>query len=219
MGLRRTPPPGMSTPSSSRPGDFPTEYPELPTELPPSSPPLLPPPPPPPAALITARSPRPRIPSSKPPNPEPLLFKLPSPKLPRITPRNSLFPTEDPDNLTPHTGLINLARVVNRPPATPQRPTISAGGAASIRRSIRRTPGAGRLNPLPAKLTARSPHANRAFETRRVERRKSGRYPTARETPRDLLRALSRRMSHLCLTSSLAVRFLSSLSLSFLLFH
>lgn len=214
MGLRRTPPPGMdATPSRhvDFPTEFPTEYPEFPAEAPPSSPP--PPPPPPPLQLLPLSSLPPTPIAAKSPSPKPLspMFaspKLPSPEQPRLrppspirpqfTPRNSIFPSSDSENLTPHTGLINLARVVNRPPMTPQRPTTS-GGAASNRRSIRRTPGAGRLNPLSAKLTARSPHANRAFETRRVERRKSGRYPTARETPRDLLRALSRRMSYLCL--------------------
>ncbi|CUS14485.1 unnamed protein product [Tuber aestivum] len=107
--------------------------------------------------------------------------------------------TEETNNETPQATLAQLAKVVNRPVTPPQQSSDSAG-AASQRKSARRTPGAGRLAPLPSKRTARSPHAIRAFEQRRAatpgrERRKSGRYPAARETPRDLLRALSRQLA------------------------
>lgn len=85
--------------------------------------------------------------------------------------------------------LVQLARAVNKP----QTPDQSAPRAAQ-RRSVRRTPGAGRLNPRPP---AKSPHTIRAIEQRTATpgrgRRKSGKYRNARETPRDLLRALSRR--------------------------
>ncbi|KAL7272231.1 hypothetical protein RUND412_004976, partial [Rhizina undulata] len=91
---------------------------------------------------------------------------------------------------------------MNRSPATPPNPQTPGGavsGPSTRRIPVRRTPGAGRLNPPSSKLAARSPHVVKAFEQRRAltpgrERRKSGRYATARETPRDLLRALSRQL-------------------------
>ncbi|CAZ80884.1 unnamed protein product [Tuber melanosporum] len=123
-------------------------------------------------------------------------------ELPGITPRHSVAPgltTEEADNETPQATLVQLAKVVNAP-ATPPQQTSTSAAAASQKKSVRRTPGAGRLAPLPSKRTARSPHVVRAFEQRRAvtpgrERRKSGRYPAARETPRDLLRALSRQLA------------------------
>ncbi|KAG0632794.1 centromere kinetochore component CENP-T-domain-containing protein [Tuber brumale] len=123
-------------------------------------------------------------------------------ELPRTTPRVSPaggLPTEEADNETPQANLVQLAKVVNGP-ITPPQQTSTSTAAASQRKSVRRTPGAGRLAPLPSKRSARSPHVVRAFEQRRAatpgrERRKSGRYPAARETPRDLLRALSRQLA------------------------
>ncbi|RPA91027.1 hypothetical protein L873DRAFT_1752852 [Choiromyces venosus 120613-1] len=122
--------------------------------------------------------------------------------LPGITPRHSLaggLATEEADNDTPQATLVQLAKVVNRP-VTPPQQTSTSVAAVSQRKSVTRTPGAGRLAPLPSKHIARSPHVVRAFEQRRAatpgrERRKSGRYPAARETPRDLLRALSRQLA------------------------
>lgn len=89
-----------------------------------------------------------------------------------------------PPQATPQRNLLTLAAGLNRPaPTTPHhlRPHPS----------IRRTPGAHRLAP---KLTARSPHAIRAFTRRAAtpSRRKSGRYNApARESPRDWLLKLS----------------------------
>ncbi|KAI5777370.1 centromere kinetochore component CENP-T-domain-containing protein [Geopyxis carbonaria] len=103
---------------------------------------------------------------------------------PKITPRNSTVPD---DEETPRNTqqLVELSKAVHK---TPERPPI-----APARRSVRRTPGAGRLNP-------KSPHVVRAFEQRKAltpgrERRRSGRNLAAKETPRDLLRILSRTLA------------------------
>ncbi|KAI5846345.1 centromere kinetochore component CENP-T-domain-containing protein [Morchella snyderi] len=97
--------------------------------------------------------------------------------------------TTPPPQATPQRNLLTLAAGLNRaapPPTTPHhhpppRPHPSA----------RRTPGAHRLAP---KLTARSPHAIRAFTRRAATpaRRRSMRYAApARESPRDWLLKLS----------------------------
>ncbi|KAH0607490.1 uncharacterized protein H6S33_002524 [Morchella sextelata] len=101
---------------------------------------------------------------------------------PQATPAAPPTATTSPQ-FTPQRNLLTLAAGLNRPPTTPHhlRPHPST----------RRTPGAHRLAP---KLTARSPHAIRAFTRRAAtpSRRKSGRYNApARESPRDWLLKLS----------------------------
>lgn len=70
--------------------------------------------------------------------------------------------------------------------------TYQSSQSAIPNRSIRRTPGTGRLRPKVPK----SPHLNRAFEQRHAltpGRRKSRQF--YKESPRDWLRELSRSMS------------------------
>ncbi|GME39855.1 hypothetical protein GTA08_BOTSDO02218 [Neofusicoccum parvum] len=135
----------------------------------------------------------------------------PPSKRPRTTPNkadDSETATFDaaPDETTPHTNLRQLASALNaqQPTRTPQRaasagPSRTPGTAASQTRTprtnLRQLPVARRVGP------PTTPHAIRALQARRDaalaasggrrNRRRSG--LTQRETPRDILRALSRR--------------------------
>tara|TARA_R110002060_G_scaffold48937_4_gene59905 strand:+ start:334 stop:1287 length:954 start_codon:yes stop_codon:yes gene_type:complete len=124
---------------------------------------------------------------------------------PRITPRNS-----DGDEAiaaagakeTPWRTLNQLANIPK--PTTPLRRASSAGPPSTHRSARRtpagqaRTPGAGRLNGSARRAVAVTPHgraAQRELDLRRgltpgKDRRKSG--LQQRETPRDILRQLSR---------------------------
>ncbi|OBT99347.1 hypothetical protein VE01_02586 [Pseudogymnoascus verrucosus] len=128
---------------------------------------------------------------------------------PRITPRNSL--TEDAEAAkpkeTPYTTLRQLSNIIPRP-TTPIRRASSAG-PPSTHRTARRTPGAQNITPggygpgSTRRPTAATPHgraAAREIEMRRAaaltpgkDRRRSG--LQKRETPRDLLRQLSKRLA------------------------
>ncbi|KAL5353522.1 hypothetical protein ACLOAV_001559 [Pseudogymnoascus australis] len=128
---------------------------------------------------------------------------------PRITPRNSL--TEDAEAAkpkeTPYTTLRQLSNIIPRP-TTPIRRASSAG-PPSTHRTARRTPGAQNITPggfgpgSTRRPTAATPHgraAAREIEMRRAaaltpgkDRRRSG--LQKRETPRDLLRQLSKVMA------------------------
>ncbi|ELR03210.1 hypothetical protein VC83_02332 [Pseudogymnoascus destructans] len=128
---------------------------------------------------------------------------------PRITPRNSL--TEDGEAAkskeTPYTALRQLANIIPSP-TTPIRRASSAG-PPSTHRTARRTPGAQNITPggygpgSTRRPTAATPHgraAAREIEMRRAaaltpgkDRRRSG--LQKRETPRDLLRQLSKRLA------------------------
>ncbi|KFY18342.1 hypothetical protein V493_08687 [Pseudogymnoascus sp. VKM F-4281 (FW-2241)] len=128
---------------------------------------------------------------------------------PRITPRNSL--TEDAEaektKETPYTTLRQLANMIPRP-TTPIRRASSAG-PPSTHRTARRTPGALNITPggygpsSTRRPTAATPHgraAAREIEMRRAaaltpgkDRRRSG--LQRRETPRDILRQLSKRLA------------------------
>ncbi|CZR58404.1 uncharacterized protein PAC_08296 [Phialocephala subalpina] len=120
----------------------------------------------------------------------------------RITPRNS-----DGDEAlqaaaakeTPWRTLNQLANIPR--PTTPLRRASSAG-PSSTRRSARRTPGTGHRANGSGKKVAVTPHgraAKRELDLRRAgftpgrDRRRSGRQQ--RETPRDILRALSRHLA------------------------
>jgi hypothetical protein len=128
----------------------------------------------------------------------------------RITPRNSIAneAIAAAAKETPYETLRHLASVIPRP-TTPLRRASSAG-PPSTHRSNRRTPSA--LDRTPAgvqqggstrRANALTPHARAAFrenELRRAaaltpgrDRRQSGRQQ--RETPRDVLRALSRALA------------------------
>ncbi len=130
-----------------------------------------------------------------------------APRPVRITPRNSLTDNanaEEPKE-TPYTTLRQLANIIPRP-TTPIRRASSAG-PPSTHRTARRTPGAQNITPggFPApgssrRPTVATPHGRAAIrenELRRAaaltpgkDRRRSGRQQ--RETPRDILRQLSK---------------------------
>lgn len=131
-------------------------------------------------------------------------------RLPRITPRNSdIEMTSEATaagNKTPYETLRQLAHVMPKP-STPQRRASSAGPSLTYGRRTptaqARTPGAGQRLLGSAKrgniLTPHGRAAAREIELRRAgltpgkDRRRSGRQQ--RETPRDILRALSRTLA------------------------
>ncbi|KAI9795469.1 MAG: hypothetical protein M1833_006999 [Piccolia ochrophora] len=127
--------------------------------------------------------------------------QLRAPRAPGATPRHSN--ADDPSlytpKETPYSNLRQLAGLIQRPSTPPERPSSAA--ALSTRRSARRTPSVqarGPSRPTPSRRGApTTPHAIRALQQRRAaaltpgrDRRRSGRLQ--RETPRDLLRNLSR---------------------------
>ncbi|KAL2037911.1 hypothetical protein N7G274_009386 [Stereocaulon virgatum] len=125
-------------------------------------------------------------------------------KLSRVTPRNSRAGRTSPTspNPTPHANLRQLAALIQKPSTTPRKRPSSLGAAPSQRHiapntlNQSRTPNA--RPPLQPTFGNRSnpttPHAIRALQQRRAtpgrDRRKSRRLQ--RETPRDVLRNLSR---------------------------
>ncbi|KAE8443433.1 hypothetical protein EG329_001830 [Mollisiaceae sp. DMI_Dod_QoI] len=127
----------------------------------------------------------------------------PAARQPRITPRNSDGNEAISAAAAKDTPWKTLNQLANIPkPLTPLRRASSAG-PSSTRRSARRTPGtAHRLNGSGKKPIAVTPHgraAQRELELRRAgftpgkDRRRSGRQQ--RETPRDILRQLSRHLA------------------------
>ncbi|RDW63839.1 hypothetical protein BP5796_10341 [Coleophoma crateriformis] len=130
-------------------------------------------------------------------------------RLPRITPRNSdaemTSETTATAKETPYETLRQLANVIPKP-LTPQHRASSVGPSLTTGRTPTaqaRTPGAGqRLLGSAKRTNILTPHgraAVREIELRRAgltpgkDRRRSGRQQ--RETPRDILRALSRTLA------------------------
>ncbi|KAK3172776.1 hypothetical protein OEA41_006101 [Lepraria neglecta] len=125
-------------------------------------------------------------------------------KLSRVTPRNSLAGKPSPTSLnpTPHANLRQLAAIIRMPSTTPRRRRSSFGAPLSQRQvapnTLNRSHTPSTRPPLQPSFGNRSnpttPHAIRALRQRRAtpgrDRRKSGRLQ--RETPRDVLRNLSK---------------------------
>ncbi|MCJ1274502.1 hypothetical protein MMC21_002298 [Puttea exsequens] len=121
-------------------------------------------------------------------------------KLSRVTPRNSIAGKASPKP-TPHANLRQLAAII-RKPSTPRYHSSGIDEPLSERHvainsaMLSRTPNTRQLQQLLRRERSNptTPHAIRAMQQRRAtpgwDRRKSGRMQ--RETPRDVLRNLSR---------------------------
>ncbi|KUJ07320.1 uncharacterized protein LY89DRAFT_601512 [Mollisia scopiformis] len=127
----------------------------------------------------------------------------PAARQPRITPRNTDEHAANETDISKETPWRTLNQLANIPrPTTPLRRASSAG-PSSTRRSARRTPGtAHRTNGSGRKAVVVTPHgraARRELDLRRAgltpgkDRRRSGKQQ--RETPRDILRQLSRHLA------------------------
>ncbi|KAI9655841.1 MAG: hypothetical protein M1821_005276 [Bathelium mastoideum] len=124
-------------------------------------------------------------------------------KRPRITPRNSIENENLSDDETPYSNLRQLAGLIRRNPSTPlihgQHPTpVAVRVAKQTQGTATRTPASQRRDKARREIP-KTTHALRAFERQRHatatpgDRRRSGRLQ--RETPRDVLRPLSKLLS------------------------